>query len=99
MDGDTVKVCCQLRFRGDGWLTVFSLVVTDGYGLSYAIGQDYLRWVVTCLRTNTKNRLGQDWKDAKAVKAALEEAADETAKMLEEGDAQHPHHGGGQAKL
>jgi hypothetical protein len=99
MDGDTAKVRRRFGCLNHSWLTTVSLVVTDGYGLSYAIGQDYLRWVVTCLRTNTKNRLGQDWKDAKAVKAALEEAADETAKMLEEGDAQHPHHGAGQAKL
>ena len=63
-------------------------VVPDGYGLSYAIGNDYIRWGITCSKTHTegKNRHGQPWKTAAELKRALEAAADETSAMLEAGN-------------
>jgi carnitine O-acetyltransferase len=74
---------------------ILCTVVPDGYGLSYAIGNDHVRWTTTCLKSNTKNRMGQTWRTAKELKAALEEAAEETKKMLEDGDVS----GGDKAKL
>lgn len=44
----------------------------DGYGLSYSIGDDYIRWTITSLKLETdvfKNCLGQ--------------AATETRQMME----------------
>ena len=63
-------------------------VVPDGYGLSYAIGPEYVRWGITCSKTHPegKNRHGQPWKNAQELKEALEEAADETSAMLEAGN-------------
>lgn len=47
-------------------------VVPDGYGLSYAIGDDYIRWTITSLRRNTAD-----------LKHYLAEAATETRAMME----------------
>ncbi|KAI0320157.1 acyltransferase ChoActase/COT/CPT [Amylostereum chailletii] len=54
----------------DGW--GYGEVVTDGYGLSYSIGDDYLRWTITSLKLNTAT-----------LKKHLEEAATETRQMME----------------
>lgn len=48
------------------------IVVDDGYGLSYAIGDDNIRWCVT-----TKNG------DAEQFAKALESAAEEVRAMME----------------
>jgi len=70
----------------DGW--GYGEVVPDGYGLSYAIGPEYVRWGITCSKTHPdgKNRHGQPWKNASEMKKALQEAADETSAMLEAGN-------------
>jgi carnitine O-acetyltransferase len=52
--------------------TMRSLVVPDGYGLSYSIGDDYIRWTITSLKRRTAE-----------LKGFLEEAAIETAEMME----------------
>lgn len=54
----------------DGW--GYGEVVPDGYGLSYAIGDDYVRWTITSL----KRRTGE-------LKHYLAEAATEVRQMLE----------------
>ncbi|KAI0297636.1 acyltransferase ChoActase/COT/CPT [Russula brevipes] len=54
----------------DGW--GYGEVVSDGYGLSYSIGDDYIRWTVTSLQ------LGAD-----QFKECLAEAATETRQMME----------------
>ncbi|THH11655.1 hypothetical protein EW145_g503 [Phellinidium pouzarii] len=54
----------------DGW--GYGEVVPDGYGLSYSIGDDYIRWTITSLKQNTA-----------ALRHYLEEAATETRKMME----------------
>ena len=47
-------------------------VVPDGYGLSYSIGDNYIRWTITSLKRNNK-----------ALKHYLAEAATETREMME----------------
>ena len=49
-----------------------SLVVPDGYGLSYSIGDDYVRWTITSLKRQTE-----------VLKHYLAEAATEVKHMLE----------------
>ena len=44
----------------------------DGYGLSYSIGDDYIRWTITSLKRRTGD-----------LKRYLEEAANETRDMME----------------
>lgn len=53
-------------------------VVPDGYGLSYSIDDGYIRWTMTCLK-----EMGKKDKGAKALKAALTEAANEVKGLLE----------------
>ena len=48
------------------------LVVPDGYGLSYSIGDHYIRWTITSLKRNTAE-----------LKHYLAEAATETRVMME----------------
>ncbi len=57
-------------------LTVIYVVVPDGYGLSYAIGDDYIRWTITSLKRNTAE-----------LKHYLAEAARETRIMMEKAQA------------
>ncbi|KAF4583809.1 Carnitine O-acetyltransferase mitochondrial [Pleurotus pulmonarius] len=59
----------------DGW--GYGEVVPDGFGLSYAIGDDYIRWTITCLRGN-KNGSAED------LKRCLAEAANDVKTMMEE---------------
>jgi len=47
-------------------------VVPDGYGLSYSIGDDYIRWTITSLKLGTDK-----------FKSCLAEAAAETGQMME----------------
>ncbi|KAF9646180.1 acyltransferase ChoActase/COT/CPT [Thelephora ganbajun] len=58
----------------DGW--GYGEVVPDGYGLSYSIGDNYIRWTITSLKRGTKE-LGH----------YLAEAATETRQMMERGVA------------
>ena len=48
------------------------LVVPDGYGLAYSIGDDYIRWTITSLK-----------EDIHELKHYLAEAATETKHMME----------------
>ncbi|KAB5589040.1 Carnitine O-acetyltransferase [Ceratobasidium theobromae] len=54
----------------DGW--GYGEVVPDGYGLSYSIADDYIRWTVTSLK-----------KDSATLKHYLAEAATETKQMMD----------------
>ncbi|KAI0702256.1 acyltransferase ChoActase COT CPT [Cytidiella melzeri] len=54
----------------DGW--GYGEVVPDGYGLSYTIADDYIRWTITSLKRRTKD-----------LKHYLAEAATETKEMME----------------
>lgn len=54
----------------DGW--GYGEVVPDGYGLSYSIGDNYIRWTITSLKRRTED-----------LKRYLEEAAIETRDMME----------------
>ncbi|KZT23413.1 acyltransferase ChoActase/COT/CPT [Neolentinus lepideus HHB14362 ss-1] len=54
----------------DGW--GYGEVVPDGYGLSYAIGDDHIRWTITSLKRQTAE-----------LKHYLAEAATETKLMME----------------
>jgi len=58
----------------DGW--GYGEVVPDGYGLSYSIGDDYIRWSITSLKRRTKE-----------FAHYLAEAATETRQMIERASA------------
>ncbi|KAJ7600807.1 acyltransferase ChoActase/COT/CPT [Mycena floridula] len=58
----------------DGW--GYGEVVPDGYGLSYSIGDDYIRWTITSLKRGTAE-----------LKHYLAEAATETRAMMERASA------------
>ena len=61
----------------DGW--GYGEVVPDGYGLSYSIGENHIRWTITSLKRRTKE-LGH----------YLAEAATETRELMESAaTAQH----------
>ena len=47
-------------------------MVPDGYGLSYSIGDEYIRWTITSLKLKTAE-----------LKHYLAEAATETRQMME----------------
>ena len=47
-------------------------MVPDGYGLSYSIGDNYIRWTITSLKRRTQE-----------LKQALLDAALETRDMME----------------
>ncbi|KZT73967.1 acyltransferase ChoActase/COT/CPT [Daedalea quercina L-15889] len=71
----------------DGW--GYGEVVPDGYGLSYSIGDEYIRWTITSL----KRRTGE-------LKHYLAEAATETRQMMERAAAaEASKQGDGKAKL
>ncbi|KAH7884917.1 acyltransferase ChoActase/COT/CPT [Phlebopus sp. FC_14] len=67
----------------DGW--GYGEVVPDGYGLSYSIGERYIRWTMTSLK-----------RDTKVLGHFLAEAATETREMMERAAAAVV---GGPAKL
>ncbi|KAI0029170.1 acyltransferase ChoActase/COT/CPT [Vararia minispora EC-137] len=54
----------------DGW--GYGEVVPDGYGMSYSIGDDYIRWTITSLKLDTAR-----------LKQCLLEAAEETSAMMD----------------
>ncbi|KAI0260206.1 acyltransferase ChoActase/COT/CPT [Gloeopeniophorella convolvens] len=54
----------------DGW--GYGEVVPDGYGLSYSIGDNYIRWTITSLKLDTDR-----------FRDCLAEAATETRQMME----------------
>ncbi|KAF8319721.1 acyltransferase ChoActase/COT/CPT [Clavulina sp. PMI_390] len=56
----------------DGW--GYGEVVPDGYGLSYGIGADHIRWTITSVK---------DTRDGKLLKHYLAEAATEVRIMME----------------
>ena len=62
-------------------------MVTDGYGLSYSIGDDYIRWTITSLKLDTAE-----------LRHYLAEAATETRQMMERAAAAGKASAGG-AKL
>lgn len=51
---------------------MLAVVVPDGYGLSYSIGDDYVRWTITSLKLDTEK-----------FKECLADAATETRQMME----------------
>ncbi|ETW81552.1 hypothetical protein HETIRDRAFT_156259 [Heterobasidion irregulare TC 32-1] len=67
----------------DGW--GYGEVVPDGYGLAYAIGDNYLRWTITSLKRDTavlKHYLAEAATEVRQMmdRAAASAAAKETAK-------------------
>ncbi|KAI0345883.1 acyltransferase ChoActase/COT/CPT [Trametopsis cervina] len=73
----------------DGW--GYGEVVPDGYGLSYTIGDEYIRWTITSEKRRTKD-----------LKHYLAEAATETREMMEraaKAEAVKAGAEGGKAKL
>lgn len=62
-------------------------VVPDGYGLSYSIGDDYIRWTITSLKLDTAE-----------LRHYLAEAATETKQMMERAAAAEKARAGGDAK-
>lgn len=64
------------------------LVVSDGYGLSYSIGDHYIRWTITSLKRGTRE-----------LKHYLAEAATETRFMLERAAAVREKADGGKTRL
>ena len=63
-------------------------MVPDGYGLSYSIGDHYIRWTITSLKRNTAE-----------LKHYLAEAATETRIMMENAAAEAKSKEGDKAKL
>jgi carnitine O-acetyltransferase len=64
-------------------------VVPDGYGLSYSIGDDNIRWTITSMKGDTLK-----------LKHYLAEAATETRQMMERAAAREKKmEGEGKAKL
>jgi carnitine O-acetyltransferase len=59
----------------DGW--GYGEVVPDGYGLSYAIGDDYIRWIITSLKRNTSEFKHYLAEAATEVRISLERAEKE----------------------
>ena len=74
MDGDTekVRIKAPLIYDHPALTTHLFVVVPDGYGLSYSIGNDYIRWTITSLKL-----------DSEEFKACLADAAKETRQMME----------------
>ena len=65
------------------------VVVPDGFGLSYTIGDEYIRWTVTSLKRGTQQ-----------LKHYLAEAATETRAMMERAaEAEAAHAKEAKAKL
>ncbi|KAI0763633.1 acyltransferase ChoActase/COT/CPT [Trametes elegans] len=70
----------------DGW--GYGEVVPDGYGLSYSIGDHYIRWTITSLKRRTAE-----------LKHYLAEAATEVREMMERAAAAEAQKEGDKAKL
>ncbi|KIP10211.1 hypothetical protein PHLGIDRAFT_66094 [Phlebiopsis gigantea 11061_1 CR5-6] len=61
----------------DGW--GYGEVVPDGYGLSYSIGDEYIRWTITSLKKGTKDLKHYIAEAATEVREMMEKAAKEQA--------------------
>ena len=62
-------------------------MVPDGYGLSYSIGDDYIRWTITSLKRDTKVLKHYLAEAASEVKAMLEAAEKAEMKAVEKKEA------------
>lgn len=60
-----------------------SIVVPDGYGLSYSIGDNYIRWTITSLKRRTEELKHYLAESATEVKEMLDRAAAAEAKAAE----------------
>ena len=70
-------LCTSLAaWPADATFTPIHTVVPDGYGLSYSIGDHYIRWTITSLK-----------RDTATLKHYLAEAATETRFMMEKAAA------------
>jgi len=76
MAGATARVCVAVDLRLSDGADLACAVVEDGYGLAYAIGDNYLRWTITSLKRNNEE-----------MKSALEWAANEMRGMMERAQA------------
>ena len=56
-------------------LSIF-IVVPDGYGLSYSIGDNYIRWTITSMKKNTDELKHHLATSAAQVKTMLKVAGD-----------------------
>ncbi|KIY45195.1 acyltransferase ChoActase/COT/CPT [Fistulina hepatica ATCC 64428] len=65
----------------DGW--GYGEVVPNGYGLSYSIGDDYIRWTITSLKRQTAELKHYLAEAATEVRAMLENAAAAEAKTTD----------------
>jgi carnitine O-acetyltransferase len=74
----------------DGW--GYGEVVPDGYGLSYSIGDDYLRWSITSKKSDNGKELR-----TKELKHHLADAATDVRRMMER--AKKAKEEGGKPKL
>ncbi|PPR05370.1 hypothetical protein CVT24_007984 [Panaeolus cyanescens] len=66
----------------DGW--GYGEVVPDGYGLGYAIGDDYIRWTITSLKRRSdelKHYLAESATEVKHMLEAAERKEKEAAKL------------------
>jgi carnitine O-acetyltransferase len=61
----------------------FNEVVPDGYGLSYSIGNDYIRWTITSLKRRTAELKHHLAKAATEVKHMMERAEKAEKRKLE----------------
>jgi len=69
----------------DGW--GYGEVVPDGYGLSYSIGNEYIRWTITSLKRHTAELKHYLAEAATETRAMMERAAAAEAKKKEGGGA------------
>ncbi|KAG5636320.1 hypothetical protein DXG03_004828, partial [Asterophora parasitica] len=69
----------------DGW--GYGEVVPDGYGLSYAIGDNYIRWTITSLKQRTEVLKHYLAEAATEIRDVLEAARKEDAEAIGEGKA------------
>jgi carnitine O-acetyltransferase len=67
---------------------IYHAVVPDGYGLSYSIGNNYIRWTITSLKRNSAE-----------LRHYLAEAATETREMMERAAKAEATKTDGKAKL
>lgn len=74
----SLMITCACYATTDYFYVCFCTVVPDGYGLSYAIGNDHIRWTITSLKRSTAE-----------LKHYLAEAASETRAMMERAEKQH----------
>ncbi|KIK57139.1 hypothetical protein GYMLUDRAFT_46369 [Collybiopsis luxurians FD-317 M1] len=74
----------------DGW--GYGEVVPDGYGLSYSIGDDYIRWTITSLKRDTAQLRHYLAEAATEVRVMMENASAEAVKASSEGQGHQEKH-------